>query len=79
MGNCYSADHIDVDHIHSAITCNIEEPKQKYRLGTVSNRLPSNFIAGRPKAGLLFCFFGDFRRGVLLFMVILVIYKCKNR
>ena len=34
MGECYSA-----DHIHKDITCNIEEPQQKYRLGTVSNRL----------------------------------------
>ena len=28
---------------------------------------------------LLFWFFGDFRCGALLFMVILVIYKYKNR
>ena len=33
MGNCYSADHIAEDHIHTDITCNIEEPQQKYRLG----------------------------------------------
>ena len=39
MGNCYSADHIAEDHIHTDITCNTEEPQQKYRLGTVSNRL----------------------------------------
>ena len=38
---------------------------------------PCNFIAGRPQAALLFWFFGDFRGGVLLFMVILVIYKYK--
>ena len=38
----------------------------------------SNFIAGRPKAAPLFLFFGDFRCGALLFMVILVIYKYKN-
>ena len=38
-----------------------------------------NFIAGRPKAALLFWFFGDFRCGVPLFIVILVIYKYKNR
>ena len=38
---------------------------------------PSNFIAGRPKAALLFWFFGDFRCGVVLFMAILVIYKYK--
>ena len=37
------------------------------------------FIAGRPKVALLFWFFGDFRCGVLLFMVIHVIYKYKNR
>ena len=36
-------------------------------------------IAGRPKAALLFWFFGDFRCGVLLFMVILVIYEYENR
>ena len=39
---------------------------------------PSNFIADRPKAALLFGFFGDFRCGVPLFIVILVIYKYKN-
>ena len=39
MGNCYSIDHIAEDHIHTDITCNIEEPQQKYRIGTVSNRL----------------------------------------
>ena len=37
------------------------------------------FIAGRPKAALLFWFFGDFRCGALLFMVIHVIYKYKNK
>ena len=41
--------------------------------------LPNNFIAGRPKAAPLFWFFGDFRCGVLLFTVVLVIYKYKNR
>ena len=40
---------------------------------------PLIFIAGRPKAALLFWFFGDFRCGALLFMVIHVIYKYKNR
>ena len=39
MGNCYLADHIAEEHIHIYITCNTEEPQQKYRLGTVSNRL----------------------------------------
>ena len=37
MGNCYLIDHniIAEDHIHTDITCNIEEPQQKYRMGTV--------------------------------------------
>ena len=39
----------------------------------------SNFIAGCPKAALLFWLFSDFRCGVPLFIVILVIYKYKNR
>ena len=39
MGNCYSADHIAEDHIHTDITCITEEPQQKNRLGTVSNLL----------------------------------------
>ena len=34
---------------------------------------PSNFIAGRPKAALLFWLFSDLRCGVPLFIVILVI------
>ena len=38
----------------------------------------SNFIAGRSKAALLVWFFDDFRHRVLLFMVILVIYKYIN-
>ena len=39
---------------------------------------PVSLIAGRPKAALLFWFFGDFRCGALLFMVIHVIYKYEN-
>ena len=43
MGNCYSADHIAEDHVHTDIIlqyiCNVEEPQQKNRLGAVSNRL----------------------------------------
>ena len=38
-----------------------------------------NFIAGRPKVAPLFRFFGDFKCGVLLFIVILVIHKYRNR
>ena len=44
---------------------------------------PSNFIAGRPKAALLFWFFGVFRCGVPLFIVVLVLYinikRCKKK
>ena len=36
------------------------------------------FIAGRPRAALLLWFFGDFRCGALLFVVIYVIYKYKK-
>ena len=42
-------------------------------------RIWSSANYGRPKAALLFWFFGDFRCGVLLFMGILVIYKYENR
>ena len=38
MGKCYSNDHIAEVRIHTDITCNTEEPQQKYRLGTVSKR-----------------------------------------
>ena len=44
-----------------------------------SSSPPVIFIAGRLKAALLFWFFGDFRCGALLFMVIHVIYKYKNK
>ena len=41
MGSCLSGDHIAEDHTHRDITTfDIEEPQQKYRLGTGSNRLP---------------------------------------
>ena len=41
---------------------------------------PVIFIAGRPKAALLLWFFGDFRCGALLFVVIhVILYKYKNR
>ena len=53
------------------------EPKQGWSTANKFKplrRSASNFIAGRPKAALLFWFFGDFRCGVLLIIVILVIY-----
>ena len=39
MGNCFLIDIIAEDHIHTDITCNIEEPQQKYLIRTVNNRL----------------------------------------
>ena len=53
------------------------EPRQNQGRGLVDHKLvkaPSNFIAGSPKAALLFWFFGGFRCGVPLFIVMLVIY-----
>ena len=50
MGNYYSIDHIADDHTHTDITCYIEEPQQKYRLGTVSNRLLDHDLRGRTQA-----------------------------
>ena len=53
-----------------------DEPRQNQGRELVDRKLvkaPSNFIADRPKAALLFWFFGDFRCGVPLFIVILVI------
>ena len=55
-----------------------EESRQKEGRGLVEHKqveAPSNFIAGRPKATLLF--FGSFgiRCGLWLFIVLLVRYK----
>ena len=55
-----------------------DKPKQNQGQGLVDRKLvkapPSNFMAGRPKAALLFWLFDDFRCSVSLFIVILVIY-----
>ena len=37
MGKSYSINRIAEDHIHTDITCNFEEPQQKYRLEMVRN------------------------------------------
>ena len=58
------------------------KPRQNQGRGVVVHKLVKaaiNFIAGRPKAALLFWFFGDFRYGVPLFIVILGLSKYKNR
>ena len=41
-------------------------------------KAPSNFIAGRPKAAFLFCFFGGFRCGVWLSLLFLLDIKIKQ-
>ena len=49
-----------------------EESRETKGQGLVDRKLvegPRNFIAGRPKAALLFCFFGDFRCGMVLFLL----------
>ena len=59
-----------------------DEPRQNIRARVgrpQTSSSPPVIIAGRPKAALLFLFFGDFRCGALLFMVIHVIYKYKDR
>ena len=64
--------------------CLSDESRQNQGRGLVDPKLvkappPVIFIAGRPKAALLLWFFGDFRCGALLFVVIHVIYKYQNR
>ena len=57
----------------------IDLPRASVGRPQTSSSPPVIFIAGRPKAALLLWFFGDFRCGALLFVVIHVIYKYKNR
>ena len=39
MGNRHSGDNTAEDHVHKDLTtCYTEEPQQKFRLGTVSNK-----------------------------------------
>ena len=57
-----------------------DKARQNQGRGLVDHKLvkaPSDFIAGRPKAALLFWFFGGFRCGVPLLLVILVIFNIK--
>ena len=60
----------------------VVEPKQKQGQRLVDHKLvetSSNFIAGRPMAALLFRFLCDFKCCVSLFIVILVMFKYRNR
>ena len=69
------------------VTVLSDEPRQNQGRGLVDRKLvkaipPSNFIAGRPKAALLFWFFGDFRcvcRCLSLFLLYININIGKNR
>ena len=70
----------NVDHVVQLTFQNMfSEPRARVSRPQTSSSLPplSNFIAGRPKTALLFWFFGEFRCGVLLFTVILVISNIK--
>ena len=56
-------------------SCVSEGPRRSCGRGLVDRKLvasPSNFIAGRPRAALLFWLFSDFGCGVPLFVVGLV-------
>ena len=68
---------LGIFHANQTIKCLENQCRTKGKGWSTANQLdsPSNFIAGRLKAALLFWFFGDFRCGVLFFMVTLVIYK----
>ena len=63
-------------HANRATKCLRNQGRTKGEGWSTANLLkpPSNFIAGRPKAALLFWFFGGFRCGVPLFIVMLVVY-----
>ena len=61
------------------IWCTKTEARARVGRPQTSSSPPVIFIAGRPKVALLFWFSGDFRCGALLFVVIHVIYKYKNR
>ena len=59
-----------------------KQPRQNKGRGFVDRKLfedPIDFIAGHPKAALLFWLFGNFRCDVLLFIFLLVIYQHINR
>ena len=52
MGSCYSGDHTAEDHRYMDLTAyNIEEPLQKYCLGTVINRLLGPGVCGVGEGG----------------------------
>ena len=70
---------LGIFHAHRTTKCLRNQDRTKGEAWSTTNYLKTNFIAGRPKAALLFWIFGGFRYGVPLFIVILVIYKYKNR
>ena len=63
---------------HTSSTCRIEHCSSILTVDiTIVNAFGLPFC--RPKAALLFLFFGDFRCDVSLLIVIRVIYKYRNR
>ena len=67
---------LGIFHANRTAKCLRNQGRTKGESWSTANYLkhPSNFIASRPKAALLFWFFGGFRCGVPLFGVILIIY-----
>ena len=62
--------------LSSLLFCLMNQGRTKREGWSTANQLkppPSNFIAGRPKAALLFWFFGDFRCDMQLFIDINII------
>ena len=72
---------LGIIHANQTTKCLRSQNRTKGESWSTANKLkaPSNFIAGRPKAALLFWFFGDFICGGWLCFVILVRYKIENR
>ena len=67
---------LGIFHANRTTKCLRNQGRTKGEGWSTANKLkpPSNFIAGRPKAALLYWFFGGFICGVPLFIVMLGIY-----
>ena len=67
-------------HLFDMLKVRLPQSGTKGEGWSTANKLkpPSNFIAGCPKAALLFWIFGGFRCGVWLCFVILVRHKIRK-
>ena len=65
MGNNIQLTILLKNHIHTDLTCNTEEPQQKYCLGMVSNRLLGDLNAFYWIQTLALSFCSDSKRLVL--------------